>query len=312
MKRLLLKIKQSKISAINIVALVLLCFFILVCLISFFHLNKKDLINMNNHNSTLSKITSFQKTYNKEKESSNKTPPTTNNILFDNGKDAVVSGINNLEKLDSYTVNVYGQITATCGLNLNIQMHVIQHKTNNTYEQVIYFYCPQNSTINSALYGSYNGSNVVQEKYTTNIWMSGSKFNSDIDSCSPYDISVEQYLKTKGIVPGSLVFDINNKTIKNTSDFYVSKDLEGNINYYCTNFCLNPNLSTTKYVKFIKDRLHGGQDFNFNNITGNAELNKDGNLNQITINDNYNLKYAIGPLEVPINVTSNFKFIFTY
>lgn len=311
MKRVVLKIKRAKITGANLVSVILLCLFFTTLLFSFFYLNIKNNKFLNEYNSALTKITFFNDNYLNEKDSL--TPPQNTNVpIYNNGQSAILGGLKKLDELDYYTTDIYGEITVSCGLNLNIEMYIKQIKQNNTITQTVYFYCKQNSIINSVLMGIYDGTDIVKEKFTTDMWKKNDKFYSNIDSCEIKDIAIADYLNTKGVLPGSLFFDITNKTMGSVSDFSIKNTIDGEIDYYFTNFTLKPNVSTSKYTKFIQDRIHGGDNFAFKSINGSALLDKNGQLEKILITDLYTLNFPLGPINTKVNVNSNYTIYFTY
>ena len=302
------KNKYLHINSANIIAFVFAFVFILSLILCYFYVSTSKNTKIESFNNLVLKFEKYQLDYNIIKNPSSK--PTTS-IIYNNGKEAIISGFEKLNNIKNWEIEINGTLTATLGISLEVTLNMKIRKQNNVFEHEIYLYNNSNPMFNSAQYGILKDG-IVHECYSQNLWLENNKICSDVKNKPCQQMSKDVYTSYRGNAPGELLYVINEKSVKNTSNFYIKKNLSNEISFYYTDFTLDPNLSTYKYILFLKDKLHGGKNFNYNKINACAIFDSAGRVSCLEIFDNYTFVYPISFIDTNFKVSSYYIAYFKY
>lgn len=287
--------------------LFLFCFALIFC---YLNINLQNDNNVKDYNNKLSAINSFQYFYNNVNNNNNN-PINTKDVLFDNGKDAVLNAINSLKTLNYWQFECLGKVKGTLGIDMTFTFYMKAQKYNNVIEHYIFMKSDVSEKFNSGQYAIYENGK-IQEKYTTTVWQENEVLVGDFKDKPFINYNDIDYAKIKGNLPGEIFYIINNRTLKSTENFYVKKDIDNKVEYYYSGFSLNTNLSTYKYILFLKDKLHGGEEFCFDYITANMVIDSSGKVKSIKISDSYSFVYPIMFVNTKFCGLSCFNIEFSY
>ncbi len=273
--------------------------------------NNKENLN-NNLNSTLSDINAFQKYY--KDAIANKTD---NNIkqetLFDNGLNLLLTGYDTFTKAEKFTARISGEIIADASIvKYKIILRCYITKTPEQIESIINMYCAENPKFNSSSKSVLVGNSILEYE-TDKLVFQNDELIADFTGCTAEEYTTENYKNNHGTLPGQLFYTVNGKTVTAADNFYVKKDIAGNIISYNTNFTLSPTTSTTDYIKLLLTSIEGSKDFNFTLTSGSIVADKEGKITTLYTKDDYTFYYNLfGNAFWKVNCKSNLVFNIQY
>lgn len=296
----------KKYSQIKYIAFALLIAFSSMLSFCYYALNNNLTLKAKQYSNALANAKNFNEEYNNN--TCNK-QVLTNEAIYSDGLTALLTSYENFTKLDKFEVFVNGYIKADASVvsyDIEIQSHIT--KENGKIVSIVSLYCPTSAArCSSGKCIVYNG--IVEKYETDNVTKVNNKIIPDFTN-STYSITdVESYKEKHGTAPGELYYIITEKTVKEILNFYVKKDISGNILGYNTSFILSPTLSTIKYAKMLAGVMEGSKNYVFSNCRGSLELYGDGSLKTIQTQEQFTLDFNLfGDAYWPVTCNSSLTF----
>ncbi len=307
MNKFLYKI-TSRTKSVNFYAIVLLVIFWCTLICCFFYLSSSEKIKLIIQSNQITQINNFDSFYKSVNSSNSKPQP---NTLYDNGKTAILGGVEKLKSLPSWQVVASGTLKASFGATLTLNVKMIAGKRDDEYYHTIYLWSDFELLTDSCQEAILH-KNDIEHKYTINVWEENGNVTSNINDVPFSPTTSKNYSQSQGILPGDLVYDFNKRSIKKTSEFFVKHNDDNSIAGYQTNFTLDNNLSTHKYITFIKSKIGAAKNFEFKSIQGYMTFDESGRITKINSSDTFSFVLPVSVADTKISAVSNLEFYFTY
>lgn len=264
------------------------------CCLSFCYIFLNTNLNLNagNYTNALNKINDFQSNYtasiNKEQFLD-----TEKNAIYTDGLTALLTAYEEYSNMKDVEVEIYGTLIA----NADVTKYVIEiqgsvKKTNGVVESQINCYCASSNSQNSGSKAIFKDG-IIEEIKTDKSTKINGKIIPDYSTYTKKVYNAEDYKSARGTYPGELFYVVNKRSVTNTSNFCVKKNLQGEISGYSTNFKLSPIISTTKYSKMLAGVIGGSKNFIFSQCSGSLNLDENGKLLSMHTNENYTFDYNL-------------------
>lgn len=282
--------KIKNMNKISLIAIILLVVFAIITSFCYTYITNSSKFKQQMYLSTIDKINRFKEAYNSGNASSSETQQ---QPVYDNGRDALLNAYKEFQGLNDFYIEMTGKIFADAEIvtyNLELQSKIT--KVNGATQSEVSVYCATSNAQCSSTLTEFSG-NTVKLTDTNKVSKVNGKLVADFSGCKAYTITLDEYVASRGIKPGELFYTINDRTVTDTNNFYIQRDLDGNIQKYRTNILLHPTLSTVNYTKMLSNIMKGSKNYKFSNCRGILELDSNAKLRCLTTSETYSLDYNI-------------------